>query len=131
MSSYLFIYARPPIAPAAHISFRKIFAPEMSSEELKRLMIHRILKTATHPFYKFIFEYLLVLPLPAAKNAKSLFKNSNNSGDGVYYCADDGQLYHLSKPENLNATANETDVPPGNGEPSSASTIPKNRIPFF
>jgi hypothetical protein len=37
--------------------------------ELKSVMIHRILKTAIHPLAKFIFEYLFVLPLPAAKKS--------------------------------------------------------------
>ena len=60
-------------------------------------MIYRILKTAIQPFSEFIFEYLLVLPLPAAKNAKSLFKYRNSSGNDADYCADDNQFCHLSK----------------------------------
>ena len=60
-------------------------------------MVHRILKTAIHPFSEFIFEYLLVLPLPAAQNAKNFFKNSNSSGNNAYYCTDDGRFCHCDK----------------------------------
>ena len=60
-------------------------------------VVHRILKTAIHPLTKFIFKYLLELPLPAAKNAKGLFKYRNSSGNNTYYCADDGQFCHWVK----------------------------------